>query len=716
MASYIIKATNLNGDDGTVVADVGFAYSDNLNDINEADIKISSTSTAKRSLLEIGSIIEISRETTLEFKGIIDDISYLTGGTVVFHVTGYEFWLVKENGDYANSPWQATASATIFSDIIGESNYLTAGTIEAGFSIDFRLIDTQSIFNGITNLAKKTTQDIQIDYTDLEVDILDHRGSTTSVGTFNDGKNIENVRVNFAYPLGNHILVKGKGDGDNQIKGSAQDATSISTYGRIKRTVIDRSCSSTAEANKLADAELPLTKDITKILDFDFINPNESVSTGDIITINADEVSDETFRIVGLQRGIRGTTEFLKAQVTNPAFKQLIRVRNKILARFEKNNIDANSYMQGSGNENTWGLGINAKTNNPLKIQFFLPTSYIQDEIGNTNVKNLTVSYDIDPYKSQYGTASYDGSDPQVQNSSANTEPDVENSSGLTAPDVANDSGLTAPSVSGTSGVKWSGSQIGSDTGTGVSCSNGVWTTVASVPTTNTDLFVYANFYVKGDSGGPEDILVKLENTGEITGTDSRFAVYQDGFRDDAFVRIDGTSAGQDDLNDAIRVRVWPFTGAITVDAFLNVYEASHSHSDGSYAAANHSHDDGTYSAANHSHDDGTYNAANHPHADGTYDINAADIDNISIGDDVSDAGSLNSASVNLYLDFWNGSNWINKHSILNTGVTIETDVDISNSGTYPDAAGYWRVRIEPITATPDFAQGIVRIKNAIDN
>ena len=59
---------------------------------------------------------------------------------------------------------------------------------------------------------------------------------------------------------------------------------------------------------------------------------------------------------------------------------------------------------------------------------------------------------------------------------------------------------------------------------------------------------------------------------------------------------------------------------------------------------------------------------------------------------------------------------WVQKHSILNTGKTIDSDVDISNSGTYPDAAGWWRTRVEPITGSADFAQGIVQIKNSIDN
>jgi hypothetical protein len=52
----------------------------------------------------------------------------------------------------------------------------------------------------------------------------------------------------------------------------------------------------------------------------------------------------------------------------------------------------------------------------------------------------------------------------------------------------------------------------------------------------------------------------------------------------------------------------------------------------------------------------------------------------------------------------------------MTTGVIIDSDVDITDGGTYPDAAGYWRVRIEPNHADPDFVQGIVKIKHNLDN
>ena len=361
----------------------------------------------------IGTEVEISRNGTLEFYGIIDNIDYLVAGTVVFHVSGYEIWLAKENGSYANSPWQSTASATIFSAIIAESNYLTGGTVEAGFATDFRLSLSQSLWSSITNLAKKTQQDVQIDYLNKEIDILDHRGSSTSVATFNEDVQITNVRVNYGYPLGNHILVFGKGDGANQITGSAEDATSIAAYGRIKRPIIDRSILSTAEADKLAEAELALTKDPPQIIDFDFINPDESVSTGDIITINTSDLSDEEVRIVGIERGIKGEKEYTTCQVTNPAFKQLIRRRNKILARLTKDQIDEGSYMEGSGNLSQWKGLINGNNTAGLRFTFNVGDNF-EDEAGNLRVNSLTLDYDVDEYRRGVGVATESNKNPNI--------------------------------------------------------------------------------------------------------------------------------------------------------------------------------------------------------------------------------------------------------------------------------------------------------------
>jgi len=749
MALYRIDVEN-GSDKGSVTPDAGWRYSTLLNQVNEAELKFSGTGEIMRSLLVIGSTLYIYKNGTLAFKGLIDTTDYFVGGTVVFHASGWEVWLAKEPGAYANSPWTSTASATIFSAIIAESSYLAAGTVEAGFSTDYRLTTSQTLWNAMSNLANKTTQDVSIDYTasPVEISVLDHTGSTTSVAVLNEGKEITNVRKSQGYPRGNSIIVKGKGDGDNQITGTATDATSIAAYGTITKTIIDRSIMTTAEATSLADAELALNKDSPIIYDFDLTNPDYTgIALGDVITLNAldQDITNDEVRIVGIEEGEINGKNKITFQTTNPELKTLMLTKNKIMAQLKKEQTDNNTYMQGSGNTNTWGGGINAKTDYPLKVGFYLPSSYINDEAGNLNIKELTVSYDIDKYKSQFGTASFSGEDPQVQNDSGNTapsvnndsgstEPDVENSSGSTAPTVNNDSGSAAPSVSGVSGnsgnASWGASSSGDSAGvgTGTLIDSG-WSTITNTATigVSSDLVFY---------------FVTFQNTNAAYTRIIRVRAYQGG----VYYPNSGGTYTEVDAGDTVTIPILMPANVLSDDIYVTAqtesgsmsyrftwnYQiigrhthddgtysvASHSHDDGTYAVASHGHDDGTYNAENHSHSDGTYAAASHGHPDGTYDINAADIDHISIGDDIDEAELINASSINIYLDFYNTgtSTWDTKHSILNTGVILGTDIDITNSNTYPDAAGFWRVRVEPITATADFAQAIIKLKNAIDN
>ena len=356
MSNYIIKIKNTSGDEGTIIPDVGFSYTDNLSEINQANIKISGSSSAKRSLIEMGSLVNIYRGGTLEFKGLIDSVDYLPAGGMSIKASGWEIWLAKENGDYAGSPWTSTASATIFNAILGEcsqpsGNAFSAGIVNAGTSVDFRAALTESLWNSISNLISKTGQDIGIDYINQEIDILDHKGSSTSVMTLNAGIQMANIRVTQSYPIGNDVRVYGEGEGSTRIisnVANGQDATSKSNYGTIRKIVRDPSITTQAEANLLADTLVAVYKDPVKIYDFDVLNPNQSVVAGDVITLNAKAqgLDNEEVRVVGITKGIQRDREILTYQVTNKAYSRLIKKRDEVLAEIDKNNRDNQTYNQ----------------------------------------------------------------------------------------------------------------------------------------------------------------------------------------------------------------------------------------------------------------------------------------------------------------------------------------------------------------------------------
>jgi len=347
--SYIINFIDTDGNEGSVIADGGFFYTDRLNHINESEFVFSGSGALKRSLIAEGSIVKVKRNGVLEFQGLVDDIEYYSGGAMRVHASGYEVWLAKENGIYANSPWTSTASASIFSEVIGESNYFTAGTINSGTSIDFRANISDSLWNVINNLKMKTTQDIQIDYPNLQVDILNHKGSSSSIETLNSGIQIGDPRVTKSYPIGNKIKVYGQSEGQTRIESDdskGQDASSQSTYGVINYIIRDRTITTVAEANLLANAEVARLKDPRKIYSFDVLNPAKDWISGDVITINAlsQAVSNEEVRIVEMKRGIKNDEEFLETEVTNKEFSERTKHRDEVIAELDKKSRDSDSY------------------------------------------------------------------------------------------------------------------------------------------------------------------------------------------------------------------------------------------------------------------------------------------------------------------------------------------------------------------------------------
>lgn len=710
MSNYIIKVENTSGDVGTIIADKTFSYTDNLNDLNTGQLRITGTGETKRELFDIGSKVYFYRNSSLDFMGLINDLSYLDAGGISADLKGYEIWLGKENGDFDDSPWTDTASATIATSIIGESNYFSAGTIETGEDIDLKMESSSSLWNAIADLIKSTDQDMGIDYENLEIDILDHKGSSTSVATLNDRLQITDLTKRKSYPIANYVQVYGKGDGDNQIKSTSsygQDSTSQTTYGIIKKNYTDSSIITVSQANNLADKLVAKWKEPVSIYEFNVINPSLSVVAGDVLTLNSKSkgLNNEEVRVVAIERGVKDNKEFLTLQVANKEYSQKARSIEKYIAEIQKGSTTTQTYMQGTTNILSFSEMINANSSAPLRVKSYLSESDITDEAGNIRVNSFTFDYDVDPFRSGVGTATETSVAPTVSGSSGNEAPSGDVDSHQHFP---SDSGHSHDNATQTSSAAWSGSSEGTDTSTGVSCSNGTWTTICSKYVSDSD-GLWADFYIRGNSGGAEDIQIRVRNSGysHSVDADCQYGIYLDSFRDESFIEVHAIGVGAAD-SDTISVQVYPHSGAITLDGYLSVYNQSHTHSISSWdtdddnASVSESYKSPGLDVDSHGHDDGSYYAASHNHS-------------VSIGDAVSDESILNSTGVNIYLDFWDGSSWVNKHSILSTGKTIDSDVDISNSGTYPDAAGFWRVRVFTNSSNADLVQGTIKCKHGLD-
>ena len=730
MSSFIVNFTNTSGEKGTIIPDLDFNYTDKLNDLNESKVNISGTSELRRSLITEGSTIEIKRNGQIEFAGEVVGISYLDGGAVSARCNGAEFEMTKDHGEYLGSTWKNVASATIYQEVIGEFNLLSLGTIDAGVNLDFKATETSSYFNVLRNLQSKTNQDMEIDYTTtpFDVNILNHKGSTTSVETLNDGIDFSNLQVDRSLPKGNKIIVYGKGDGANQIKSEYPahgiNATSQSTFGKIVWVERDPTIVSVSEANQLADVLAIAYGVATKTYRFDLSNPSKNFVSGDVITLNAKSknLDNEEVRIVGIERGLRSGQEYMTLQVTSKEYSKLLKTRDIVLGEIQRNNRDQQTYMQGTTNVLTFSEMINANNVAPLRVIAYLPSDYIYDEVGNLRVNEFKFHYDIDPFRSGIGSATEDNVAPNVGGTSSSTAPGVSGDSSNTQPGVSGDSSNTQPGVSGDSGNFLNYTSVGSDGLSVIACPAGSWTTVAVVWPGSSYLnqTILADFTVMGSSGGAEDIEVRIGNTGVygyiepgvIGSGASVWSTYCDGFRDTSMIKVTQIPAGPvSSSSHYIYVQVRPQTGAINLRCGLWLYTVKHSHDDGSYYAANHGHADGTYYANSHGHADGSYSAANHGHADGTYEA-ASHNHNVSIGDGISDAGSINATASTLYLDWWNGSAWINKASG-STGTM--GSVDLSAGGSLPDAPGFWRVRLLTNSANADLLQGTIKCKHGLD-
>ena len=738
MSLYVINVTN-GANTGTVIPDVGFEYTDLLNDINELTIKISGSGSNTKTLFAMGSLVEVKRDGTRDFYGLVDMIDYLDGGGLKVHVSGYEVRLTKEGGTYSSSPYLASASATIFGDIISESNYFTAGTVEAGTNIDFRIKTNEKQWSALSNLSRKTTQDIQIDYINLEIDILDHRGNASSVITLNDGISIRDMRVTEAYPTGNTIKVYGKGDGEEQITATAIDATSVSTYGTIVKEVYDPTIISEDEADKLADAELAIYKDPTKVYDFDVINTNQSFIAGDVITLNSHSkgVSGEQVRIVGIIRGINGDKEFLSLQVTNESYSTLIAKRNRLRASQEKINRDNNAYMQGSGNLSQWTEAMNANSSYASVVNFTIGSDYFADEAGNLRVSTLKFDYDVDKFREGYGKGTYDGDDVPLISSDSGDNYD------LTVTDEDDDD-ISLWEVHAWEEIK-------------------EWTAFA----VHGDMIV---FHVQLNCLDSDDLTqtfslyarVKNKDTGDYYPSSEGVRVTRGKIRwesedaspdtdSDTHTHTMGTDTHSHGYNvgtyDEVRVYNssddWGYVGSTETDT----HDHTNSNDTHDHQVDAHSHDidlflDGCVTIIAYADpfgddwaieikltglaigDDARGGAhvaysveSRHKHNEGGYETDGDLFDKFTIGDDVGESSSTNATSIDIHLDHWNGSSWdLDKHTIINTGSTLEIGVDISDSGTYPDATGLWRVRTFTNKSSPDLVISRVSVKHEIDN
>lgn len=678
----------------TVLQVVSASYKQELNGVGRFDVNIDGAGSALRSAAVVGAEVSIYYDGSLDFKGVIIERNQLSGGGLAISGLSILNDFVEEECPVDSGKriktYTSTDDDTVFADLVSNVSGWSSdvsGSTASGIDA-FRVSESMSVWEGVISLIRQTGKDIYADYSTKTLYLTDSKGSSGAFYLL-EGREVANISERQRKAKASKVLVYGKGDGENQIVGSAGSGTPV-------QRIYDRNIISTTAANQRATSELALVSSAVKNYTFDVIKTNLSVVTGDQGTLTAFSygLNDEDVDVVSVVRSINSSgSERLSLEVTNPDYRQASRSLQMINAEANQNSLIANSSMLGTSNVLTFSGAMNAKNGSPLRRIFYLASEDITDEAGNIRVDRMTLDWDIDPFRRDFGTASESNIAPSLSAGNADTHKHDPSDDGHLHSIVSTTSDNTAV---------WE--DEGGDNDSSYSLSSGRNANVLSTFVSGTFEYLAISYTISplASYTGQVELGIYIDNLGA---PGDQLRVYSfDGnagavfsnlwIRDTMLVPIHGSISGTIDMDILSN-------GSYSISASMGVYgyNLNHSHDISALTSTQ----TGIADVDDANRNPGLNgNAASHNHG-------------VSIGDDVDDSGSVNSSDVDIYLDFWNGSSWVNKRT-WSGQVLLQENFDLTDSGSYPDAAGYWRVRVEPNSSSPDFAQCVVRVKHALDN
>ena len=672
---------------------IQFSYENTLNGMSTGTIALDGVTKPYLDEFDVGSEINIYKDGVLKFKGKIIDQNILSGGGLILPFIGTEIELndnkaPMENATDTKRVWNSTSDEIIFSTLITSvSGWNVDISNSSSITLDsHRITASMSVWDAVIKMITGTGKDIWVDQ-ENKIVYLYNELTRSDQFVYIEGRNAKDISRKTSRSQAGKVLVYGKGDGDFQVVGSYGSGVPV----HLK---IDRNIISNDSADILAEALYNKLNPNPKKYNFSPTVPNDSLRVGDrgllINNPNINDTVDITRKKISVDND---GTEKIRLEVTNPDFRIASKNTAEDVVKNRQNYNQSQSSMQGSGNTLNWDRGINAKNGASSKLVFYVPENFVYDDAGNIRINSMTVDYDIDPYKSNIGTATADFHAHSLSPGATDSHKhDVTNSS-------THPHGIPS-TTSDNSGTDALFDDEGSDTDTNFSASAG-WNddVLSEYFSLSGCTFLFCRVIIKADfSNGDFDVGIRIHVDGSYwvarynmsASTGLSYYVIRETFLFPFFSSSSDTVYV--DLYSSINQQY---------DCYLQVWGLTefHSHGIGSFNS----------NGANANVTDSNKT----PSLTGNSDTTSP---SVTIGDDVSEAGSVNASEVDLFLDYWNGSTWDNKHSIINTGVTIDKDVDITDSGTFPDTHGWWRVRVEPDNASPDYVQSIVKIKHNLEN
>lgn len=674
---------------------VSLAYEHTLNAMSNCQVGLDGVTSGYSTEFDVNSEIYIYKNGTLKFRGITISKQDMTAGGIVLTASGIELELAESKCPMVGSKLIRTFNSTTDNSIIDTlvtsvTGWTTNVTNSSATTLNsFRVTASESVWNGVINLIEHTGKDIRIDQENKVVYLYDELTANDKF-SYIEGKNAIGIMRTKLRSKAGKVIVYGKGDGEFQIVGSSGASTPV-------HTIIDRNITSVTAANARALVEYNKLNPNPKRYNFSPTGSVDNLGIGDMGNIaNNSAGIDEEVDLVRIKMIVDGKgIETIGLEVTNPAYRLASKNAAEGNAQNQAGYNQSQSSMQGSGNTQSWARGINAKLDSPLTIPFYVSPDFVTDEAGNMSVESLTLDYDVDPYRRGVGTASETNKEPSL---AAVSKAALH---GHTPYETGSGHDHTNPAT--TSNVSLSFQGDGADyeeQSLTINLAIDTWVEVG-------DLVFYSGY---------ESHHVHLDFANDNAATALWYVRVEIGsgvyYPNSTGIRVRAEANQTASLDFVVPVQA--FTGTPLANFNIEV-KCDSSNSDVNlyhWWIESHKHNISSYNSNDKvaSLDD----VNDDPSVSGKTDLHKHDV---AVGDDVSDAGSVNASQVSIHLDYWNGSSWdLDKHTILNTGKTLDTDVDITDSGTYPDATGFWRVRINPNHASPDLVQGIIKMKFAMDN
>lgn len=648
-----------------------------------------------------GKTIYIYHDSTLDIKGTSKKSNRFHGGGAVVSGFGQEYEdLGKakcpiDSGKHTKT-WTSATDHTILAALLSGTGWTADVTQSSAVTYDsFRVNDSMSIWAGIMQMIRHTSKDVKIDYTNSKIWLYDSLNTTTD-WVYTDGVNCRNVTEVRDEPSAATVVVYGKGDGSNQIIGTAGSGTPI-------LPISDPNVITTTEANTRATAELARISSEIRHFTFSPINPTDAVAVGDTISLtdNTLSISDVSLDIVKVKRGVRNGSEFLELEVATSANRRANKTVEELKAQSEMRNLTGLTSMQGSGNLSQWEGIINATSTAGLKIPFYVGDKFV-DEAGVLRIESITVDFDVDPYRRGVGTATESDKAPSIDDTTfsgqdnESTEPDD---------DTTFNNAITFAD-------SWSIYKVWNtftDHGEAIIFHVQLWVVEWPNPTSAHSAYTRV-LHNNTSTYYPSTTGLRLLRgvTEQATDSDTHNHAPTAGvyfMESDTCSSWDHCSTAT--ANDSHDHQSYSHINGsatiyIPVDPYDQEFAVQLDHSDSGNATA------GFFAAyyiiSQHKHGDGDYKTDNHKH-------------DVAVGDAVSDAAGVNATNVTIYLEEWNGASWDTIVTYTpSPAKTLDTDVDLSSGGTYPDEVGWWRIRIITNSASPDLIQAVVSIKHNLDN